>query len=389
MEDEQQKSKGKRKVDDTDLHTNTDFEMDHALEVKTRIRFNTTTFGSTDRLSSMIPSPQQITSPPPQQSTLCVDAPEGSLSRTSSFGHIQTKNGSNDIESAMSERHSVDIHETPEGHFRVKAYKSVRHASGSPGGVPVEPSVAAPTNNTSFLKRAWSRISTTKTPTYLYLSRLKDDDTPYVSRFRFFLKQFFVRLRTHTNHLLIKNNTWLLLIIFFICCFDSSKLRYDATNYTFLHVLFEVISAYGNVGLSMGYPGISLSFSAVMSTMSKILIIFTMILGRHRGLRGSMKDQNFRSPMSNLKRRFAKYYSKKKWWNFIAPTSMNAEDELDAQPPLPAELPTTYRRPVSHPGDPHDVPPSTWDKPRLTIDPPISSSQPIHSSTLISSSDSV
>lgn len=49
-------------------------------------------------------------------------------------------------------------------------------------------------------------------------------------------------------------------------------------------VLFEVVSAYGTVGLSLGYPDIDASFSAEFSIISKLVIIAMQIRGRHRGL---------------------------------------------------------------------------------------------------------
>lgn len=49
-------------------------------------------------------------------------------------------------------------------------------------------------------------------------------------------------------------------------------------------VLFEVVSAYGTVGLSLGYPNTDQSFSAQFNTFSKLVIIAMLIRGRHRGL---------------------------------------------------------------------------------------------------------
>jgi Trk-type K+ transport system membrane component len=54
--------------------------------------------------------------------------------------------------------------------------------------------------------------------------------------------------------------------------------------FTMFSVLFEIVSAYGTVGLSLGYPDINASFSAKFATVSKLVIIAMMIRGRHRGL---------------------------------------------------------------------------------------------------------
>jgi hypothetical protein len=54
--------------------------------------------------------------------------------------------------------------------------------------------------------------------------------------------------------------------------------------FTLFSVLFEIVSAYGTVGLSLGYPNINASFSAEFHVLSKLVIIAMQIRGRHRGL---------------------------------------------------------------------------------------------------------
>jgi len=49
-------------------------------------------------------------------------------------------------------------------------------------------------------------------------------------------------------------------------------------------ILFEVISAYGTVGLSLGFPNLNASMSGGFSTLGKLVIIAMQIRGRHRGL---------------------------------------------------------------------------------------------------------
>ncbi|CAF4040088.1 unnamed protein product, partial [Rotaria sp. Silwood1] len=60
---------------------------------------------------------------------------------------------------------------------------------------------------------------------------------------------------------------------------------------TVFKVIFEIISAFGTVGLTLGYPNIASSFSTILSPASKIILILTMLMGRHRGLLASMTDQ--------------------------------------------------------------------------------------------------
>jgi len=53
---------------------------------------------------------------------------------------------------------------------------------------------------------------------------------------------------------------------------------------TVFRIMFEVVSAYGTCGLSMGYPSLPYSFSGVLKTPSKLIILLVMLFGRHRGL---------------------------------------------------------------------------------------------------------
>lgn len=45
-----------------------------------------------------------------------------------------------------------------------------------------------------------------------------------------------------------------------------------------------MVSAYGTVGLSLGYPNVDTSFSGQFHVISKLVIIAMQIRGRHRGL---------------------------------------------------------------------------------------------------------
>ena len=64
-------------------------------------------------------------------------------------------------------------------------------------------------------------------------------------------------------------------------------------------VLFEIVSAYGTVGLSLGYPTINASFSAEFTVLSKLVIIAMQIRGRHRGLPYEL-DRAILLPSENL-----------------------------------------------------------------------------------------
>lgn len=73
--------------------------------------------------------------------------------------------------------------------------------------------------------------------------------------------------------------------MFIIAIVEGTRL--ENTNdyaFTLFAVLFEIVSAYGTVGLSLGYPTVNTSFSGQFRPLSKLVIIAMQIRGRHRGL---------------------------------------------------------------------------------------------------------
>lgn len=51
-----------------------------------------------------------------------------------------------------------------------------------------------------------------------------------------------------------------------------------------LLIVFEIVSAYGAIGLSIGLPNANYSTSGAFSPVSKLVLIMVMIRARHRGL---------------------------------------------------------------------------------------------------------
>ncbi|KAH7354227.1 low-affinity potassium transport protein [Plectosphaerella cucumerina] len=70
--------------------------------------------------------------------------------------------------------------------------------------------------------------------------------------------------------------------LFILCITEGNKIQRNEFNV--YSVLFEIISAYGTVGLSLGYTGVDASLSSQFSTLGKLVIIAMQIRGRHRGL---------------------------------------------------------------------------------------------------------
>lgn len=79
---------------------------------------------------------------------------------------------------------------------------------------------------------------------------------------------------------------WFVFLGFFLIAIVEGN-RLENTNdyaFTLFSVLFEIVSAYGTVGLSLGYPNVNTSFSGEFRTLSKLIVIAMQLRGRHRGL---------------------------------------------------------------------------------------------------------
>lgn len=89
----------------------------------------------------------------------------------------------------------------------------------------------------------------------------------------------------HVRNQLSFDLWYIFLGTFCICCAESNRIMNQADPFfQVFPIFFEVASAYANVGLSLGYPNTSTSFSGVFSQFSKLVICAMMIRGRHRGL---------------------------------------------------------------------------------------------------------
>lgn len=76
---------------------------------------------------------------------------------------------------------------------------------------------------------------------------------------------------------------WYVFLGFFLLAItEGGKLKRQ--EFSMFDVLFEIVSAYGTVGLSMGVMNVDASLCSQFSTLGKLLIIAMEIRGRHRGL---------------------------------------------------------------------------------------------------------
>lgn len=92
-------------------------------------------------------------------------------------------------------------------------------------------------------------------------------------------------LSHHIRNQLSFDLWYIFLGTFCICIVEAAPIR-DSSNtaFTLFAVLFEVTSAYGNVGLSLGTNATLTSLCGDFHVVSKLVICAMMIRGRHRGL---------------------------------------------------------------------------------------------------------
>jgi len=85
--------------------------------------------------------------------------------------------------------------------------------------------------------------------------------------------------------LLLRDICWIYFALFWIAVAERHKIMdRTAVGFSLFRIIFELFSAYGTVGLSLGFPGSVLSLSAQFTPVSKLFVCLIMLLGRHRGL---------------------------------------------------------------------------------------------------------
>ncbi|KAH6913933.1 potassium transporter [Coprinopsis sp. MPI-PUGE-AT-0042] len=93
-------------------------------------------------------------------------------------------------------------------------------------------------------------------------------------------------LALHARQQLAFDMWWIVLGLFLVCIIESGNLNNPEKYgwFNVFNILFELVSAYGIVGLSLGVPHANFSFSGDFKTLSKLIVCVVMIRGRHRGL---------------------------------------------------------------------------------------------------------
>lgn len=98
------------------------------------------------------------------------------------------------------------------------------------------------------------------------------------------------------------------LAFFLVCIIERGHILRGDPGFSEFNILFEVTSAYGTVGLSTGVPGQDYSLSGSFASLSKVVMLFVMVRGRHRGLPLAI-DRSILLPGEELMRRMDNEYS--------------------------------------------------------------------------------
>ncbi|GAW21174.1 hypothetical protein ANO14919_106920 [Xylariales sp. No.14919] len=94
---------------------------------------------------------------------------------------------------------------------------------------------------------------------------------------------------------------WLVLAVLAIMIIETRHFLQDPVTFSVFNVVFEVVSAYGCVGISIGFPKQSYSFSGGLYPGSKLVLCAVMLRGRHRGLPVAL-DRAVRLPGDEMHR---------------------------------------------------------------------------------------
>ncbi|KAJ7250788.1 potassium transporter [Mycena rebaudengoi] len=78
---------------------------------------------------------------------------------------------------------------------------------------------------------------------------------------------------------------WLICGVFLVAVIERHNLLDEEKKwFDMFRIVFELVSAFGGIGLSLGFPSDNYSFSGTLRPLSKLVIIVIMLRGRHRGL---------------------------------------------------------------------------------------------------------
>ncbi|KAH0652476.1 hypothetical protein KY290_030910 [Solanum tuberosum] len=98
--------------------------------------------------------------------------------------------------------------------------------------------------------------------------------------------------RSLMDYISLSQPSCLVIFTILICVVEKDKMKNDPLNFNVLNILFEVISAYGTVGMSIGYScarqinpdghckDATYGFAGKWSNTGKFILIIVMFFGR-------------------------------------------------------------------------------------------------------------
>lgn len=117
-------------------------------------------------------------------------------------------------------------------------------------------------------------------------------------------------IATHLQKQLAYDIWFQFFAFFLICVIERGHIVRGDPGFSEFSVLFEVTSAYGTVGLSTGVPGKDYSLCGSFASLSKVVLLFVMVRGRHRGLPLAI-DRSILLPGEELMQRMDAEYSER------------------------------------------------------------------------------
>jgi Trk-type K+ transport system membrane component len=95
-------------------------------------------------------------------------------------------------------------------------------------------------------------------------------------------RMYFVRTQIQRQ---LGHDLWFVIAcMILIIWIETDSYEKDPITYSIFSIIFEVVSAYGCVGLSIGLPNQAYSFCGAWHASGKLVLCALMLRGRHRGL---------------------------------------------------------------------------------------------------------
>ncbi|PMD53149.1 TrkH-domain-containing protein [Hyaloscypha bicolor E] len=96
------------------------------------------------------------------------------------------------------------------------------------------------------------------------------------------MRMYFVRTQIQRQ---LGHDLWFVIAcMILIIWIETDSYEKDPITYSIFSIIFEVVSAYGCVGLSIGLPNQAYSFCGAWHASGKLVLCALMLRGRHRGL---------------------------------------------------------------------------------------------------------